>query len=511
MKNYYRPIALIGSMMALLISPSFAYANFLSYGANSGDFPPDWLLTFGTSFPILHEFGVTFEVYHAYGKIYALCMLLTIPMLTVVLKNGEAKEKGPFGANLVWIGAFFVSLGILVENWLNRGSFLASSGYALGFFGLAILWIGALIIGFANRKGKEDVNGLRKYFLAIPTIGIFGLVIFNHFLTGSLLGYFFLLFFVSLPKSKMRSAILPVARTLRLNEIPVPSTRYVVITVLVVTLLSLGFGKIPALLPLTSAELEQIREGVQSNEDWEVISRQRFGAEMLVVPSGCFQMGSTVDQLTEDVNACREHFGRSGCQQRLNYETPAHNVCFENAFWIDRLPVTNWQYLLNTRKAWDSPYSSLRLPLQGINWHEADNYCQTRGARLPTEAEWEYVARGPDNLLYPYGNVYDAHTSTLRHLSPPQVGETPEGGSWIGAQDMSGGMAEWVNDWFGEYPSSVVMDPTGPETGDRKITRGGSWFSYQAFFLRTALREPQLPNYSTSIVGFRCAADFTEP
>lgn len=110
-----------------------------------------------------------------------------------------------------------------------------------------------------------------------------------------------------------------------------------------------------------------------------------------------------------------------------------------------------------------------------VTWYRADTYCQWVEGRLPTEAEWENAARGPDGHLYPWGD--DAPTCGLARYgdcarSPIPVASLPDGASLCGALDMTGNVWEWVADWFGRYPSRHQENPTGPVSGSFRVLRG---------------------------------------
>jgi formylglycine-generating enzyme required for sulfatase activity len=201
------------------------------------------------------------------------------------------------------------------------------------------------------------------------------------------------------------------------------------------------------------------------------------GVEMVLVPAGCFEMGSTDGEPNE---------------------RPVHQVCFEQPFWIDRLEVT---------------HVDNRYPQVDISWEEAQTYCHERGARLPTEAEWEYAARGPDNPIYPWGNEYNkdfmayAYTSQILLL---EVGTAPQGASWVGAEDLSGNAFEWVADWYrADYYGTLedgAVSPQGPESGEYRVVRGGGLESSDDE-VRSANRfwfPPDAPLYN---VGFRCVRE----
>jgi serine/threonine-protein kinase len=230
--------------------------------------------------------------------------------------------------------------------------------------------------------------------------------------------------------------------------------------------------------------------------------RTADGMETVYVPGGTFQMGFT-----------------GGFPDGQ----PVHTVTLE-AFWIDRTEVTNSQYahcvadgacgLPDQLGSWtrDSYYSDDEFdeyPVTRMNWYDADTYCQWAGGRLPTEAEWEYAARGPDGHIYPWGD--DPPDDTLLNYyynvgDTTEVGAYPDGASWVGAMDMAGNVWEWVADWYGPYPAEEQTDPKGPETGSEKVLRGGSW-SFIDVFVHTAFRWYAIPDAGTANDGFRCVVD----
>ncbi len=281
------------------------------------------------------------------------------------------------------------------------------------------------------------------------------------------------------------------------------------LSLLLVAGLILALDHGPRYLPVSDAQRLQAVEGVSENADWEPVIRKQGGLDMALVPAGCFLMGATDNQLVEAFDSCNTYYGAFGCQQSFENEQPAHRVCLTRPFWIGLTAVTNRQYGSSSRETrMSSPSPEPSWPRETVTWQQAADYCLQRGARLPTEAEWEFAARGPDGLIYPWGNAYDIHLATLRKISPAPVGEKPEGASWVGALDLAGGMSEWVSDWYGPYPSGAEEDPGGPPSGEFRVARGGNWFAHAAFFVRTTFREPLDPAYATTTVGFRCARDF---
>jgi formylglycine-generating enzyme required for sulfatase activity len=269
----------------------------------------------------------------------------------------------------------------------------------------------------------------------------------------------------------------------------------------------------PKYSPPSLEALTLATNGVSNNADWQPALETFNGVGMVLVPAGCFQMGSTEDQLIEATYRCEKFMGAGRCTEDFLVEQPVHEVCFENPFWVDHLEVSNRAYGSMNQTNSNSPYPfdrSWGWPRENISWAEANAFCKARGARLLTEAEWEYAARGPDALIYSWGNEFDPAMVNWDSGSPYPTGEKEEWLSWVGAYDLAGGVAEWVSDWYGPYSAHSQLDPQGPNSGTLHIVRGGHWFSRSAYHWRTAARERLTLSYKSSTVGFRCAMDFSE-
>jgi len=228
------------------------------------------------------------------------------------------------------------------------------------------------------------------------------------------------------------------------------------------------------------------------------------GMTQLLVPAGTLTMGGM------DV-------------YRESDELPVHEVKL-NAFWVDQVEVTNGMYNLCVQAGSCRPpvkiNSDNRLeyfgnpefqdyPVVNVAWYDANAYCLWAGRSLPTEAQWEYAARGSDKRNFPWGdeppNQYNSNSINLVG-DTSRVGSYPEGASPFGALDMAGNVWEWCADWFdeNEYKNrkTPIKDPAGPEKGSLRVLRGGS-FNFSYYDARSAGRFWDYPGSISKNGGFR--------
>jgi formylglycine-generating enzyme required for sulfatase activity len=197
-------------------------------------------------------------------------------------------------------------------------------------------------------------------------------------------------------------------------------------------------------------------------------------------------------------------------------------------YLIDKREVTNAQYRAFAKTfglPFPVPPTYDDLPVVDISWEAADALAAWRGCRLPTEAEWEFAARGTDGRQYPWGDdpdlsktngddgvgpftVPDGSKDGFAGLAP--VGMFPEGASPFGVLDMAGNVWEWVEDWYAPYPDSAVTDYHGPDDGERKVLRGGSYIASMPNH-RTFHRAYRPPTGFADDMGFRCVRSYPPP
>jgi formylglycine-generating enzyme required for sulfatase activity len=316
------------------------------------------------------------------------------------------------------------------------------------------------------------------------------------------------------------------------------------------SLLTLGMVM---LLPVLNQD--QPRPAAANDKVAEVLPQQRAlqlgQTAMVLVDGDIFTRGTTVQEVLRAVSQCVERDG-GRCDPSLGADSyPAHVVRL-NAFWMEINEVTYGQYVsfLNTlgtdahltgcdgqpcvltqtqSAASYIVFDGTRYvttnaaiddyPVVDVTWYGAQAYCEAIGRRLPTEAEWEFAARGPRSTLYPWGNTWVFEAANVRGSTNRDgtiiAGPQPVGGqvayaSRDGIRDLAGNVAEWVADWyhadFYATPASRVDNPLGPQSGDERVVRGGSWDELP-FFARSVQRGAMLPTDTSQRVGFRCAAD----
>ena len=271
---------------------------------------------------------------------------------------------------------------------------------------------------------------------------------------------------------------------------------------------------------------------------WRLISQPKIGvtrvnpidnAVMVWVPGGTFTMGSI-----DAVGGKDEH--------------PAHQVTL-TGYWMYKDDVTVAQYrafcsatgnalphfpqpmidngqLSNFSWAGKSGWDDSTLqqhPIVDVSWNDAQAYASWAKVALPSEAQWEYAARGPRENNYPWGGTATAadqangwdqmkcangFNSRDKDISTWPVGSFAADTSWCGARDMAGNVHDWCAGWYGDYSSSPVTNPTGPATGSSRVIRGDSWDDIIESYARGADRSSYVddPSYCDLCVGFRCAS-----
>jgi formylglycine-generating enzyme required for sulfatase activity len=248
------------------------------------------------------------------------------------------------------------------------------------------------------------------------------------------------------------------------------------------------------------------------------IERKRFpnftncaGVEMFLVPTGRFVMGSM----------------EADAQQNEHPLTPVVLSCF----YMARLPITNAQYEMfdPTHASKRAPWANEKHPVIYVSWNDAMAFCEwlskreRKHYRLPTEAEWEFSARGDDGRIFPWGswssvghfaNLADARTNFpwrdpgiddgFAETAP--VGSFPRGASPFGIEDLAGNVFEWCFDSYEPYKGKEIANPRVATKDRQKIYRGGSWKSRMSS-LRATARAFNDPRYFGNDIGFRVVCE----
>jgi formylglycine-generating enzyme required for sulfatase activity len=239
---------------------------------------------------------------------------------------------------------------------------------------------------------------------------------------------------------------------------------------------------------------------------------------MSLIPAGIFSMGTDVEKA---MVVCQNTMGI--CEpDSFSHEEPSHAVSLD-AFWIDKTEVTNAMYAECVEAGicplpehpeyhFNDP-AQIDHPVMEVSWYDAETYCKWIGARLPTEAEWEYAARGGlEGAYYPWGDtppVCKKGTGNGANSSYCGLEDSLPVGSFApngyGLYDMAGNVWEWVADWDGDYNLlSPINNPIGPEKGTHRVLRGGSW-DFDPIDMGVSARIGDVPTSHGYDAGFRCA------
>ena len=234
-------------------------------------------------------------------------------------------------------------------------------------------------------------------------------------------------------------------------------------------------------------------------EPGTVRTNRKDGLAYVWIPPGTFQMGAV-----------------PGDDNSHDEEKPQHAVTISKGFWLAKSPVTVAAYKRFAEETraempkaprFNPDWQKEDHPIVTVPWDEAVAYSRWAGGRLPSEAEWEYAARGgKSGLVYPWGNAIDKKNATYDSSGTSPVGSYRANG--FGLYDMAGNVWGWCSDWYDDnyYSQSPYRDPHGPSSGTVRVLRGGSWCSIPEV-LRASLRIWFAPGVGVNYIGFRCARE----
>ena len=293
--------------------------------------------------------------------------------------------------------------------------------------------------------------------------------------------------------------------------------------VFVAFVLGVGFGGVTHAQEAPSPEIPAAAwTPVARNSEWTPFEYEFDGIVMVLVPVGAFRMGTSEEEAALVGEWCLKR--GTGCEDLLALEVPAHPQEFHEPFWIGKYEVSNAD---TGKEGCDERYSAPEQPHNCVSWEWAHEFCEARGMRLPTEAEWEYAARGPENWIFPWGNAFDgllanhcdrncaemwedpafvASEFDDGFIFTAPVGSYPGGASWVGAHDMSGNVFEWTSTRMQDYAYDAEDGrerDAEPLEATQRVVRGGS-FLHTYLLARTTMRMGFDARIAVRSIGFRC-------
>ncbi len=246
--------------------------------------------------------------------------------------------------------------------------------------------------------------------------------------------------------------------------------------------------------------------------DYGGVLPENTAIQMIWVEPGAFIMGSPLNEFQRDTDEFQ------------------HQVTLTEGFWLGETEVTQkqWEALMGENPSTFNEIGDA-APVEKVSWEDAMNFCEILSQQeqdagrlpdeyeysLPLESQWEYACRAKTTTVFYFGDSLNSTQANFHGEFPyggapagPWIGQTVEVRSYDpnawGFYDMHGNVREWCYDWYGDYSTEPVTDPTGPDSGSLKISRGGSW-NYVARNCRSAMRDWDNPTFKDSVVGFRLA------
>ena len=258
------------------------------------------------------------------------------------------------------------------------------------------------------------------------------------------------------------------------------------------------FATIIAVVPFTACNKEDSNSNTDTNTgNTLTLTVDEESFTMVKVEPGVFMMGA----LEGDTNALEDE------------EKPVHQVTLTGTYYIGQTEVTQELYTAVMGSNPSNFTEGNNLPVEKVSYNDALEFCRQLSSltgkhfTLPTEAQWEYAARGGHkthstptlfagsediNAVGWYKDNSDSTTHTVAKKAP----------NALGLYDMTGNVFEWCLDWYGSYTSDAATDPQGPADGSERVSRGGSW-NYPASYCRTSIRACSAPDVTYYMLGFR--------
>jgi formylglycine-generating enzyme required for sulfatase activity len=259
---------------------------------------------------------------------------------------------------------------------------------------------------------------------------------------------------------------------------------------------------------------------------------------MIEISGGKFFMGSDAEDALDLEKPSHKVTLAPYCIDKTEVSVGAYKACVDAGKCAATATTNKSDDLTAKEKAVFDPLCNLRdpegkkdHPINCVDWTMAETYCHFAGVRLPTEAEWEFAARGPDGRIYPWGD--EAPSESLLnacgkecvdwggknkveetamypgndgYANTAPVGSFPKGASRFGLLDVVGNVWEWVADRHGKYAKDALVDPKGPAKGADRVIRGGAWNGAYTSWVRPTFRYHDVPTKRSYGIGFRCAA-----